>query len=108
MPACIGSAGNGELPLPNKTLERAWFRYPDSSLTALPRNPWLCLVVCEAPFLSGRRELAFALGKDDGLVTCKLVFGHHIAHGAVWALLIIVHDKLFDQSAGIAQRERRP
>ena len=69
LPWCIGSAGNGELPLPNKTLERAWFGYPDLGLTALPGSLWLDLAVCQTPFLAGRRELAFALGKDDGLMT---------------------------------------
>jgi hypothetical protein len=42
VPPCIGSAGNGELPLPNKTLERAWFSHLDPDSTALPGSLWLC------------------------------------------------------------------
>ena len=80
---CIGSAGNGALPLPNKTLERAWFRHPDPSWTALPGILWFYLAVYQTPPLASRRKLAFAVGKDDGLATFELVFGRHIADGAV-------------------------
>ena len=39
---CTGSAGNGESPLPNKTLERAWFSHLEHDSTALPGSPWSC------------------------------------------------------------------
>jgi len=39
---CTGSAGNGQSPLPNKTLERAWFRHPEPYLIAQLWSPWLC------------------------------------------------------------------
>ena len=39
---CTGSAGNGELPLPNETLEQAWFRHPGPCLLAQLWGPWPC------------------------------------------------------------------
>ena len=40
---CIGSAGNGELPPPNKTLERVCFSQLDPDSTALSGSLWRCL-----------------------------------------------------------------
>jgi len=63
--------------------------------------------VCQAPSLAGRRELAFALSKDDGLPTIELVLGHHTANGVVWTHLILAHYKPIAQLAGILQKEQR-
>ena len=46
-------------------------------------STWLCLAAGQAPSLAGRRELASALGKDDGPPTFELLFGRHTADGTV-------------------------
>ena len=52
---------------------------------------------------AGRCDLAFALGRDGGLATSKIVLGHHIAGGAAQALPIIIHCGPVDRLASIKQ-----
>lgn len=101
---CTGSAGNGESPLPNKTLERAWFRYSEPCLLGHLWSPWLCQAVRQTPPLSRCRELTFALGKDEELATFKLVFGRHVADGPVQALLIMfITNRLTNRRASVRE-----
>ena len=51
---CAGSVGNGVLPLPNKTLDRAWCSHVCPDLATLPGNLWLCSSACQAPSLACR------------------------------------------------------
>ena len=102
---CTGSAPNGRLPLPNRRTERAWFRHLDPDSTALPWSAWHCLIVCQAPRPTRRCEPAFALGKDGGLATFKLVVGWHMANGATQTVPIIDHDKPVDRLASIFLEE---
>jgi hypothetical protein len=101
---CIGSAGNGRLPPANQAPERAWYSHLDPGPTALPWSPWRCLIVCQSPRPTRRCQLAFAFGKDGGLVTFKRVVGWHMANGATQSLPIIDHDKPVDRLVSFSGR----
>jgi hypothetical protein len=57
---------------------------------------------------AGRCDLAFALGRDGGLATFKIILGRHIAGGAAQALPIIIHCRPVDRLASISQWEGYP